>query len=265
MQLIWDISISPAGIPFPSGICQWFDCSKIVSVNTVNIALVVAALLSALYISEWQMKWVTGAMFLLSLLMFSLQDSNGVFPRNGLYTTIFLAQSIAYWRNAKTLKTERIQFAIQIIAAGYLLAAISKLRESGLHWIIDAPMASIQMLKSYAYQYMDTGNPVSLTNGMERAEFALRHPYFIRVLFGISLFFELFAWLAVKNKKWAFATGIALLSMHLGINYFMHILIKSIFYPMVIFLLNPLYCLVALAILLLQNLSLWPQKSNTTG
>jgi hypothetical protein len=264
MQLIGDISISSSGVPFPSGVFQWIDCGPLISANTVNIALIVAGIFSVLYVFEWQMKWITGAMFLLSLLMFSLQDSNGVFPRNGIYTTIFLAQNIAYWRNQGSLSTERVQFPIQIIVAGYLLAAIAKLRESGLHWIMDAPMASIQMFKSYAYYYIDTGNSSALVSGGQRAEFALSHPCFIRILFGISLFCELFACMAVKNKKWAFAAGVVLMCMHLGINFFMHILIKSIFYPMLIFLLNPLYWLVAPAIWIMQKLSLRPQKSNTT-
>ena len=209
------------------------------------------------------MKWVTAAMFLLSLLLFTLQDSNGIFPRNGLYTTIFLVQSIAYWRNAPALKTERIQFAIQIIVAGYLLAAIAKLQQSGLQWITDAPMASLQMIKGYAYQYIDTGNPAELLNGMNRADFAWQHPHFIQGLFAASLLLELFAWLAVKNKKWALAIGLALLCMHTGIDYFMHIRIKSIYYLMLIFLLNPVYWGYAFIYFLGQKLGLLPATTNT--
>lgn len=151
----------------------------------------------------------------------------------------FFVQFIAYYRNNANLKSERIQFPIQIIAAGYTLAGISKLYESGLGWVAQAPQASIQMLKNYCYAYYDTGDNLYLDKGMQLTTYALEHANTIKTLFAVSLFLELFACLALINKKSAFIYGLLLTSMHIGIFYFMHIIIIPVFIPMLTFMVNP--------------------------
>ena len=182
-------------------------------------------------------------MFLLSLLCFTLEESNGILNRSSLYTMVFLAQSIAYFRNHAELKTERVQFPVQIIAAGYMLAGISKLRETGLMWVAEAPQASLQIVKGYCAAYFNFGDISQLQKGITLAAFALHHALFVKILFGVSLFLELFAWVAVKNKTRTLVYGLLLTGMHMGIYYFMHILIVAIFFPMLLFMVNPVYLL----------------------
>jgi hypothetical protein len=192
------------------------------------------------------MAIVTAAMFLTSLLAFTLEESNGILNRSGLYTAIFGAQAFAYFRNGDSLKSERIQFSIQIVAAGYFLSAISKLTQTGLGWINEAPFASIQMVKNYSYSYFDSGDPSQLNVGLKQAEFALKHTNVLKLLFAFSLLFEFFAWLALRSKRSAIIMGVLLTGMHIGIMYFMNILIAAIFYPMIIFFLNPMYAFFSL-------------------
>ena len=156
---------------------------------------------------------------------------------------IFLVQWIAYIKNGPNLNTERIQYAVQIIAAGYMLAAFSKLSQSGLGWISSAPMASLQVLKNFAFSYFDSGNINDLNTGVNMANFVLNHYIIAKMLLGFSLFTELFAWVAIRNKFGALLYGILLTCMHFGIYILMNILITAIFFPMLIFMVNPGYWL----------------------
>jgi hypothetical protein len=156
---------------------------------------------------------------------------------------VFFVQALAYYRNNSTLSEERIQFPIQIIAAGYMLAAISKLSEAGLHWVTDSPRISLQILKGYSYTYFNTGDITAYKLGMARAAFITQHKAMVEIVCGISLFLELFAWIAVKNKRTAFVYGLLLLAMHVGIFYFLNVFIGAVFYPMLVFMVNPLYLL----------------------
>ncbi len=179
-------------------------------------------------------------MFIVSLVLFTLEDSNRILNYNGLYTMTFLAQFIAYYRNNANLKSERIQFPIQIIAAGYALAGISKLKVSGLGWITEAPQVSIQILKSYGYAYFNSGDISHMDKGIKMSNFIINHAFFAKTIFAFSLFFEITAWIAIKNKATALVYGILLTAMHIGIFFFMHIIIISIFIPMSTFMVNPL-------------------------
>lgn len=240
LGIVWFTSINQDNLPYPTGICRLFNCSILTSHYTFVTFLVISVTLSILYLLEKWMFITTLLMFLTSLLFFTLEESNGILNYNGLYTMIFLVQAFAYFRNNDNIKIERVQFPIQIIAAGYMLAGIAKLKESGLSWITEAPQASIQILKNYCYAYFDTGDIHYMDKGMKLANFVLENVFFAKMLFAISLFLELFAWIAIKNKQTALIYGLLLTAMHIGILYIMHILIFSIFMPMLIFLVNPL-------------------------
>jgi hypothetical protein len=260
VRVVMGSTIDHDRVPFPSGIFSIINGSFLVSQYTVFVFFICSVVLAILYIAEKWMSITTLLMFLLSLLLFTLEESSGIQNRNSLYTLIFLAQSIAYYRNNTHLAEERIQFPIQIIAGGYMLAGISKLRESGLHWITDAPHVSLQIIKGYCYAYFDTGNMNELQKGEKYANFILQHRFAVQSLLAGSLFLELFAWLAVKNKLRAFVYGFLLLAMHVGIFYFMNILIVAIFYPMLIFMINPLYFLSTPIAKLFKRIS---EKDNT--
>jgi hypothetical protein len=243
VRIVMGSTIDHDKISFPSGIFSVVNGSFLASQYTVFIFFICSVVLAILYIAEKCMSITTLLMFLLSLILFTLEESSGIQNRNSLYTLIFLAQCIAYYRNNAYLAEERIQFPIQIIAGGYMLAGISKLKESGLHWITDAPYVSLQIIKGYCYSYFDTGNINELQKGGKYANFILHHRFAMQSLLAASLFLELFAWVAVKSKLRAFVYGFLLLAMHIGIFYFMNILIVAIFYPMLIFMVNPLYFL----------------------
>jgi len=250
VAFFWLASIRSANInhelvPYPVGIFTFINGSFLASAHTVMVFFVCAIVLALLYIFEKWMTATTFFMFALSLVLFTLEESSGIFNRHSLYTAIFLSQAFAYYRNKPALSEERIQFPVQLIAGGYFLAAISKIRQSGFGWFTEAPLASIQMIKGYSYAYFNTGDVKQFEKGMKHANFILEHKLLAQSLLAVSLFLELFAWVSLKNKTTAFIYGLLLTAMHIGIWYFMNILIGSIFYPMIIFMVNPLYLMYA--------------------
>ncbi|HLP53001.1 MAG TPA: hypothetical protein VK154_19065 [Chitinophagales bacterium] len=241
LDIVRHIFINDTFLPYPAGLCTFFDCSFLATPKTAWWFYSVAYFLSILYLFERWMKFTTLCMFLLSLMLFTLEESNGILNRCALYTMIFLAQSIAYFKAGPNLKKNRLQFAVQIVAAGYFLAGTSKLIASGPGWITDAPYAAVQIAKNYAYGYFNYGNIADMQMGLKQANFVIANKPFIIFLFGMSLVLELTAWVAVMSKRNAFIYGCLLFGMHMGIYYFMDILIVAIYYPMVIILINPLY------------------------
>lgn len=241
LRLASRIFIDTSGVPYPSGLCSLVDCSFLATPETARYIYLGALLLSIPYLLECWMKYTTLLMFLLSCLMFTLEESNGVLNRCSLYSMLFFAQSAAYFMGGRDLKVNRIQFAVQVIAAGYFLAGVSKVAASGPGWITDAPNAAVQMIKNYAYEFYNSNNQVYIDMGMQQARFVIENKPVIIVLFAFSLLFELTAWVAMFGKRHAFVYGLLLLGMHMGILYFMDILIVAIFYPMLIILLNPAY------------------------
>ena len=233
--------INNTSVPYPTALAAYIDLSILLSGYTSVIFSLAGIVLCGFYLLDKWMRPVTFLMFTLSVMVFTLEDSNGILNRNSLYSMIFLVQFIAYMKNGPRLKSDRVQYAIQVIAAGYVLAAISKLSVTGLSWISSAPMASLQVLKNFAYSYFDSGNLSQMNAGVKQAGFILQHKTTAQILFGVSLFLEFFAWLALKDKLSAMVYGLLLTGMHLGILYFMNILIASIFYPMLILMVNPGY------------------------
>ena len=232
-------------IPYPHGIFRLIS-----DIHTVSLPLKISLTLSlvtllVLYLSEISMAIVTALLFFCSVFIYSIGESNGVMGRNGLMSLVFFAQSMAYildhYKNGSRLATNRVQFSLQAVAAVYTLAAISKINASGIHWLTDAPYLSLQILKSFSFEYVTTGDTTYLNQGIAKASWVLQHPFITRFLLGSSLVLESLSLIMITGKKRALIYGILLLSMHLGIKWAMNISFESISLPMVTFCLNPLY------------------------
>jgi hypothetical protein len=236
-----------SSLPLPIGVCTWFPCVFFLHFPFNKILLYSSVIIAYLYIFEIKVLWTSFIMFLISLLVFSIEESNGILERRGLLTFIFLAQFVAYFlhnkKNHFNLKKYRIQFSVQVVAAGYVLAGLSKLIQSGWKWILDGERITLQILKSHYYTYIDLGNEKWLIKGYELVNFIESHPYLLFFLLASSLLLELGAFLVIFSRRHAIIYGLLLLSMHIGIYWVMEIAIVSILFPMLIFLINPLYLL----------------------
>ncbi|MDB6076003.1 MAG: hypothetical protein JWO89_3643 [Verrucomicrobiaceae bacterium] len=102
-------------------------------------------------------------------------------------------------------------------AASYVVCGIVKLVNSDFQWIQKVPYLSVQLLKSNWDGYYDSLVPVpewldKVTQGI------VDHPHLARLIFGSGLFVELFAFVVLINRRWAFVGGLVIIAMHLSIS-----------------------------------------------
>jgi hypothetical protein len=240
-----------------SGVGNYSGVYALINVDVLQFAsikmtlTVFSVFAIALYLSEKQMIIATMSLFIFGVLVFSVEETNGIYGRAGLLSLVFLAQSIAYlfFRLDKTrnLNRDRMQFTLQFVAAVYTLAAISKWHDSGLNWITDAPKIVLQIQKSYDYAFVTNGDLNFHEKGILIANLITKHSTIIQVLLLGALLLETFSFVILTNRKWAFFYGILLLCMHIGIDQSMNVFFPAISMPMLIFCLNPLFLFYALA------------------
>lgn len=232
-------------VPIPQGICEIVLCEILLTGYFKMIMIVLISITSIFYVLEIKQIYTCLILFTLSTLLFTIEESNGILNRNSIFTFVFFAQFLAYLLYKRDLKSNlrknRIQFSVQVIAAGYTLSALSKLFTSGISWIQDGRQITLQILKSHYYSYFDNQNIAMLEKGSEMVYFIENHYIMIQILLGSSLVLEFFSLIAITSKKNALIYGLLLTSMHIGIYYVMDILISGIVYPMVLFMVNPYY------------------------
>lgn len=234
-------------IQIPIGICKIIPCDFFTNSWVSLFCVILILTFSIFYIFEKRMLLTTLIIFSMSLLFFTIEESNGIFERRGLYTFLFFAQFIAYlFTSLKlpvfNLEKYRIQFSVQVIAIGYTLSGLSKLYNSDIFWITDGTRMPLQILKSFYSNYTDNGETVFLNQGNEIAQFMDSHPYLIYFVLTTSLIFELGAFSVIFfSRKYILVYGILLYCMHLGIYAVMKIEILSIMLPMIILFINPLF------------------------
>lgn len=237
-------------LPYPVGVLSLADFSWITNPGVRIVLSVFTIILLILYLAEYRMLFATFGLFIISVFVLSIGESNGIWGRNGLLSMILFAQFIAYLFSytgiQKNLAYNRVQFSIQVIAALYTLAAMSKLYVSGLDWISSAPNLALQVLKQYNYEYVTFGDRLQQTHALRNATWIIGHPFIMKFLFTATLIIEGFCGLSMINKKWAFFFGLLLTAMHTGMKLLMGIFFESISWPMISFCINPLFLILSL-------------------
>lgn len=232
-------------IPIPSSICKYISCDIFLIDSFGKVSLYLISITALLYLFEIKVLYTSFIIFLFSLIFFTIEESNGILERRGLLTFVFFAQFLAYFihriKKESNLNKNRMQFSVQVIVAGYTLAALSKLVNSGLSWVVDGKRITLQILKSHYYEYFSQGDLNYLTKGYELVSQLQNLSWLIIVVLTFSLILELFSSVALISKRATLAYGILLLLMHIGIYWVMEIAITAILFPMLIFMINPLY------------------------
>lgn len=245
VNLIVNILFEYSSIPMPIGILGFLPANIFISFYIKSICLIAASIISIFYVYEKQMIFATFFLFIVSVVVFTIEESNGIFRRNDLFSFVFFAQFLSYVFKAKKIDSNigknRIQFSVQVIAVGYTLSAISKINDSGFNWILDGKKIPLQIMKSFFYSYVNDGNYYFIQKGNETINNFNNNLYLIYFLLGFSLLLELFALISIFNKKNALIYGFLLMFMHIGIHVVLDISIKGIYIPMIIFMINPLF------------------------
>jgi hypothetical protein len=131
-----------------------------------------------------------------------------------------------------------IYVSMVIFAAGYVVCGWVKLQNSDWHWFHNVvPGLAMELEKANWSAYYDTLEPVPqvLTTVVTLMN---DHPTLARVFFGTGLLIELFAFVMLMGRRWAFFTGIAIIALHLSISHLMQLNFWYHIWAAVIFLLN---------------------------
>jgi hypothetical protein len=239
------------GQPFPTGICSLVNCACLTQGYARIVTVVALVVLSLMYIFEIQFLLSSLLLFVLAVVILSIEEANGNPAENGLLSLVFFAQFLAYlFKKIKpdsNLVRNRMQFSAQIFAAAYVLSAISKLWNSGIGWFTtDAPKFALEVLRVFNSRYITYGDIAYRDRGYALAGFLIQHLLFTKVILALALLIELFAFVLMINKKLAFYYAFLLLALHLGIYLSLGIFFPTVMLPMMIFFINPLYWLVVL-------------------
>lgn len=231
----------------PTSICKFFDCSVFLSLAVKIMILSIAFTAVISYILEKRMLLSTAVLSIISVLIFTLEDSQGIFNRNDILSGILIAQFLAYLvfrlkKSQELLNKQRIFFSQQIIIAIYFLSGLSKIISSGFFWFTNPQGFAIQVQKSNMNKFIDYHNESYIAKGEVMTTFILSHPNLISSLLFLTLFIELGVVITLFiNKKWMIFYGVLLLCLHIGIWFFMSIVITPIIVVNLIFLVNALY------------------------
>jgi hypothetical protein len=109
----------------------------------------------------------------------------------------------------------------QIIAATYVVSATTKLLESNGNWLADTPYFGLQIAKATGQAYYEWLSPPD--NAAWLSQFFIDHPHVAQGIVGLGLPLELFAFLALYNRRAALFFGICLTAFHSTITEVMHL------------------------------------------
>lgn len=109
-------------------------------------------------------------------------------------------------------------FTMQVIAAAYIVAGISKLILSKGTWIDQLPNIAVAVQRNHDQRYYNDLTPGLMEKGRFLADLIAQHPTATRLLFSGGLLVELLAFLALLNRRAAFLVGVSLYVMHVLIE-----------------------------------------------
>ena len=217
---------------YPTGICRLYSFEPLFTSPGKSILYVIIAIASLAYLLEVKMVLATFILSIVSLIVISFHESNGIFFRSTVLSPIWMVQCLAYYRykldGSFDLKYYRKQYVWQIIAAVYTLAGISKIYHSGIDWANGGPLFALQLVKNYAYIYFDNGNISDFNTAITMINKIVDHPAILRIMLGAALFLEIACFAVIISSKVRIIWGIGLLMMHIFIALVMGIGILSL-------------------------------------
>jgi hypothetical protein len=110
----------------------------------------------------------------------------------------------------------------QMLAATYVVSAISKLAGSGGRWIWQTPNFALQIRKANDMQYYSTLE-ASPGHVDWLARLLLDHPWLARFVIGAALPLELFAFLGCFNRRLGAIVGLVLIGFHSTVSELMQL------------------------------------------
>lgn len=128
------------------------------------------------------------------------------------------SRPLPYGLNAQQLGMDWMR---QLLMAGYVVSAVMKLVESGGEWLGNTPYFGLQIEKSTGMAFYANLEPPG--NAAWLAQYFIDHPVIAKITIGLGLPLELFAFVALLNRRMALLMGAALYGFHMIITEVMHL------------------------------------------
>jgi hypothetical protein len=215
----------------PEGIARIFPLTWISQEWVRPLFFAVAVPAIVLYLLGIGLPIALGVLCLVNILPRTLANSQGhVNHSHQIVSVVLLTQFVVavwwWWRQHRSTKSSssnvsfeswQLYYTQGIITGTYVVAGLSKLLNSKGMWFWNAPYISFDLVKSQRQEYYKLLEDASKLTTAPAAEWVMENPMFARVGFAGAFFLELFAIVAMKNRRWAFWTGLALIALHRGI------------------------------------------------
>lgn len=238
--------------PVPVGIAHFIDLTWLHQPWAYPAFVVLAILGLISYVAGRGLVISLPLLTLLHILMRTYENSQGsIHHSHHMITLVLLAQAVVVvtfkireWRgkaipltDGLSLRSYLLYYTRGAVAATYVIAALSKAINSKLMWVWNSPYVAFDFVKAQRQKYYKLLEP-EFAGDTVAAEWVLSHPMLARVGFGGAFFLELFALVALRNRPWAFWTGLALIALHRGIFLIMHLRFYNSELVLLIFFLN---------------------------
>ncbi len=242
--------------PVPNGLAHWIDFTWAGDPELMGVLRLILIPVLALYV--WgRLSWLTlPYLFVLSLGVGTLKNSQGAISHVYQVVTFVLMAQCGwalylgvrrligkphhYHRGWTSLGME-VFVSQSALAAIYLTTALTKLIRSEGAWIWDLRKIGVDLEKTWSQDYYN-----NLSHDAPRWAEAIRnlvteHPMFAVILFGPGLLAEFLAFLGLYGRRLALALGVLLIILHLGAIYVMRLTFEQNIACLLIFFVNVPY------------------------
>jgi len=244
----WGVNFD--GQPRPNGLAHWIDFTFISGGEYKGVLKVFVALSLLVYALG-----VCPALTLLlplavSIASGTLVNSQGAINHDKQIVSLVMIGQVAtsafavfrgggFLRLTALWENRLVHVTKTVIIAAYVVSAAVKIDESDGAWIWeDVPRLSVQFRKTNLSKESTDLTPVDPFAGVTLPDWISEHPYQAMAVFGSGLLLELFCFVGLAGRKWAFFTGLSLVAMHLSIGRLMQLHFDNNVALLVIFFIN---------------------------
>ena len=231
--------------PTPNGIAKLIDLTFLANPAVQSGVMIAFFITGFFYVIDRLAMPALGLIVAIMIAKGTLINSQGAINHSlQLLTLVLLAQLIVHvtavvkkWP-ASEKQIQAIHWSKVVIVASYVSSAFVKLFASSEFWIARVPYLALQIIKSNLQAYYTDLEPMAKGWVADFPYWVASHPNLARIFFSGGLMLELFAFLALINRRWALAMGVIILLFHESISFLMNIDFKNHVWLVAIFFIN---------------------------
>ncbi|CAN5171593.1 hypothetical protein BH23VER1_BH23VER1_14570 [soil metagenome] len=256
--------------PLPRGIAHFVDLTFLGDPGVFEVFRIVAAVAALLYALRLFLPLSLPLLAVCHITYQTLYNSQGpTHHDHQMVSLALLAQACVvlffplyrlvrkrpFGPLARTNLDGILLYAAQSAIAGvYVASALTKLSKSDGLWVFKSHLFAKSLIKTDRQRLYDTLDYGAYGGAVPAAEWIAGHPHLARLMFSGGFFAEFFAFMALCNRRWALAMGVALIVMHQMVERMMNLQFYENQWMCAIFLVAPAYWI----LVGLRRLGGWP-------